>query len=167
MSRDAVQRHLFRICVIAVALAATPLFAIERRPLPDVILTALDGASVHAPTLASDERWLLIYVRPDCAPCQSVLQLVKVEEYPALPGRMVIVVQGTVDQAREMKAAFADLQDARWYADADGAAATALRIATTPTITGMLNTSMEWSVAGVFRKGVEMKSVLVSWTEKP
>ena len=58
------------IGALAVAIAIEkPVRAAEPMHLPDFDLTAVDGRTVRSQDLERGGKWLLIYVQPNCRPC--------------------------------------------------------------------------------------------------
>lgn len=154
---------LFAIVVTTAALKAT-----ERRPLPPFVVTAFDGQAINGPDLAQEGNWLLIYVQPSCGSCIGVLQAMTRDEHPGLAARVTIVIVGATDaQAQSIVGAATEMAEARWLIDRDRSAGRALKVAALPVVFGVRDGTIEWGLAGVFRKSAEMKSVLVSWLTQP
>ncbi|HXR41040.1 MAG TPA: hypothetical protein VN738_01465, partial [Acidothermaceae bacterium] len=42
------------------------------RPLPDFAVSSPDTGTVSSAALGDGNPWLLIYMRPDCAPCDEM-----------------------------------------------------------------------------------------------
>src|SRR5687768_534340 len=85
-----------RLCLVLVLLIA-PLWrlaAIERKPLPAFPVVALDGNEIASDTLTSEGKWLLVYVQPRCAPCDTLLRAIDAGHEPGVAGRMIVVVGG-------------------------------------------------------------------------
>lgn len=152
--------------VCAVAFARTAI-ATEPMPLPDFELTALDGRSIRTQELASNGKWLLIYVQPNCRPCDVLLKLVTEPEFSALAGRLVIVVGGaSAGEAASMAARFPDLAGAGWYAHRMKMASVQMKAAGSPVAFGILQSTVVWNLNGVLPDPVRMKSILKSWIEQ-
>jgi hypothetical protein len=142
--------------------------AIERRPLPDVGLSAPDGADVQAGSLALDGTWLLVFVSADCRPCDSLLRQVEERDMPGVAARLTVVVRGApAERVLAYQAKFPELAVARWLVDRDRAFEEALQIRGMPTIVGLRGGTIEWSLGGVLREGADLQSVLASWIRQP
>jgi hypothetical protein len=152
------------IAIAGLALCAAIAGAIERKPLPSFALTALDGSAVGSADLPRNGEWLLIYVRPACAPCDTLLRAIDQAEAPIVAPRTVVVIGG-VDAAAAVRLAggFTSLNGAAWYADANSAMAHALPLAGAPVVFGMRGSMVEWSLAGVVPDAASMRTALVSW----
>src|SRR5215475_15743653 len=91
------------LCLVSFALAVDPV------PLPDLQLTTADSQPIRNADLPSKGNWLLIYVQPKSQFSDSLLRLFKREQYPSLEQHAVIVVGGTVDDLKAVKARYAEL----------------------------------------------------------
>jgi len=143
--------------------AATSLRAAERQPWPSIELLAADGSTVASDRVARTGNWIVVYVSADCAACQSLLELVKQVENAA--PRMVIVVAGepgTIATA----AAHTPLSGLTWLADPTHALAARLRAESLPTVVGIHDRTVEWSVGGVLTSTSDVGTVLASWLAK-
>ena len=133
--------------------------------LPDLELTNLDGSTIRtAAAMPMQGKWLLVYVRPNCAPCDALLGLVKKEEHPDLPQRMVIIEGGaTPTDTGAARRQFKELSEARWYADETSKAWTALELSGVPMVLGMNDGMIQWSLGGTNPPKADLKSILASW----
>lgn len=152
---------------IAICAAAVAITASERRPLPPITVTSLDGQSVDGAAISRQGNWLLLYVEPSCGSCTAVLSAISAEENPGLAERITVIVGGaTLQQAAELASA-SELGAAKWVLDPDRSARAALNIKQVPMSIGMRSTMMEWTLTGALRRGPELTSVLVSWLKQP
>jgi hypothetical protein len=152
----------FAISTLAVLSASV--LAIERKPLPDFALTALDGSAARSGDLRRDGEWLLVYVRPACAPCDALMGTIDPKQTPVVPTRMVIVVGGVdATKAAGLAARFKDWKGTAWFADPGFAMKEVLPLAGAPVVFGMRGSMVEWSLAGVVPDGPSMRTALVSW----
>lgn len=150
-------------CVAAlVAAVVTSATGAERRPVPDLALTDLAGGALPATDLPAAGTWLLVYVRPSCTACDTLLDVMNRDERPDA-ARIVIVVGGTAEAAQAMKVRYANLAAAAWRLDATGAAAKAIPVRQAPAVAGVRGRTIEWDLAGILRGGDELESVLFSW----
>jgi len=140
--------RLFTIAAVA-GLLARPAAAADKL-LPDFDVTSADAATVSSAALADGRHWLLIYVRPDCAPCDAVAHLWTEGDAPAPPARLrVIVGAASPETLREMQARYPLLNGAAWYADSTGAAARALGLSGAPVLLGMRGGAIAWTSQGL------------------
>jgi hypothetical protein len=148
------------------AAAVAPMRAIERTKLPAFELIAASGQAVSSRTLIRDGRWLLVYVQPDCAACDTLLRLVSRAEHPQLAPRMVVVEYGAAaDTVRAIAAQYPELEESRWLVDLSGTSKAPLQLTGTPAIYGMNGDTIEWSLAGVLTSP-DVKSILVNWLSR-
>jgi hypothetical protein len=152
---------------VAIVVAAGRIgIAVERMALPAFTLTAGDGATVESGALVHPGGWALIYVTPHCVPCQAILRSIDRAAHPQLPRRLVIVVAGASPaQVLEEAVRYPDLSDATWLGDPSGAIPQPIGGAV-PTILGMRDRMIEWSLAGVLTDPSDVKSILVHWTSR-
>ena len=115
-----INSRLFMIAAVAGLLASASAGAADR-PLPDFAVTASDAATVSSAELGDGNHWLLIYMRPDCAPCDEVAYLWTEGDAPAPPSRVRVIV-GAASPATlaRVQASYPMLNGATWYADANG-----------------------------------------------
>jgi hypothetical protein len=144
-----------------------PLSAIERRPLPDFTVAALDGSSVTSADIVLPGRWLLVYVQSSCAACDALFRIIDpgaTTDPPPSPSHMVIVVGG-VDgpTAAKLASNFSDLAGATWYADPSMALRQALDMSLAPVVFGLRDNQLDWSILGVQPDAPSVKSALTSW----
>jgi hypothetical protein len=163
-------RTTVRLCLAIGAVAAASVIAqgIERKPLPAFTLTTLDGSPVSSADLIRSGDWLLVSVRPACAPCDTLLRTtINAAAAPGVPAHTVVVIGG-VDPATAARLAesFTDLTGIAWYADPAGAMKDALPVAAAPVVFGMRGSMVEWSLAGVVPDAVSMRTALVSWVSR-
>lgn len=161
-------KPMVKACVVSLVVAAlfavVPMQASDRMVLPKFELTRLDGIAVQSEvSLPADGKWLLVYVSANCASCERLLTLVKTEEHPELPWKMVIIVGGDAARASRVRATAKDLNDAEWYADPSSKALAALKLSGVPVVLGVRDTTIEWSLSGVLAREAEVKSILASW----
>ena len=141
--------------------------AVVRMPLPAFTLTRGDGTTAASDRLVQPGNWTLIYVAPQCMPCQAVLRSIDRAEHPALARRLVIVVAGvSAAGLLEEAARYPDLSDATWLADPANAIPRLLGQSEVPAIVGMRDRMIEWSLAGVLTDAADAKSILVNWLSK-
>lgn len=142
------------------------LLAIDPMPIPDFQLITVDGQTVKSADLASAGAWLLIYVQPTSHYCDQLLKTFTKDRYPSLPASAIFVVNGSVDDAKAMKAKYPDLASAGWYADPAKAAFTQLKLHGVPVVLGIRDQKIQWSLNGILQDDTTMHSILTSWIQK-
>jgi hypothetical protein len=141
--------HLFMSAAVAGLLVQAPAAAADRA-LPDFEVMSAEAETVSSVALGDGGRWLLIYIRPDCAACDAVTNLWSDGEAPAAPARVrVIVGAASADTLPQMQARYPMLNGAAWYADPTGAAARALGLAGAPVLVGMRGGRIAWTSHGL------------------
>jgi hypothetical protein len=150
----------------AIFMALPILRAIEPVPLPALQLLGLDGQAVKTSDLPSKGNWLLIYVNPKSHFCDEMLKLLKRDQYPDLEGSAVFVVAGTVDDTKAMQAKYPDLAAASWYADPDHGAFVRLKLHGMPTVIGINQQTMRWTVNGVVPDPNTFRTILTGWIQQ-
>ena len=135
-------------------------------PLPDFKIINSAGQSVSSNTIAPGDRWLLIYIRPQCGPCRTVLNTLNQNVLPGVPGKSVIILGGaSVDETRSMAAAFPDLPFGQWYSDPQRSAYLQLALQGAPVVVGLQQNNIRWTLAGVNPDTEKFKSTLRSWIQ--
>jgi hypothetical protein len=145
--------------------ASQPVAAIERGPLPAFTVTTLDGAPIDSTLMTPETQYVLLYVRPDCRPCDRLLALLRSASSPQFTSRVVVIVNGAPEAsaayvARHIPAAAGPVT---WYADTQGDGYRALRLAGMPELIGVKNGEMMWSIAGVLNDAATVESVVRTW----
>lgn len=141
--------------------------AIEQRPLPAFQVLSLDGTTVDSAQLSAVERWLLIYVTPECSPCDRLLQALKAWRTPQLVERIVLIVGADAVPARAwvQDQLPAEISGVAWFADERGEAVQALRLQGAPVLLGIRQGRIEWEISGVLNDPNALASVVQTWVE--
>jgi len=148
------------LCLVSLAGAVDPV------PLPALQLTSADGQPIQNTDLPSKGNWLLIYVQPKSQFSDNLLRLFKREQYPSLEQHAVVVVGGTVDDLKAVKAKYPELDQATWYADTTKGAYTQLKLHGVPVVLGIKQQTIEWSLNGVLADVNVAKSIVNSWIQQ-
>jgi len=157
-------RNLARLCLVTGAFVAWSVVAhgIERKPLPTFTLTTLDDQRVSSQTLVRTGNWLLVTVRPACAPCDTLLRTI--DPATAMPAHTAVVIVGVdVATAARLANGFSDVAGITWYVDPGGAMKDVLHVAAAPVVFGMRESAIEWSLAGIVPDAASMRTALMSW----
>jgi hypothetical protein len=141
--------RLLMIAAIAGLLAPASAGAADR-PLPDFEVTSADAGTVSSAALGDASHWLLIYIQPDCAPCDAVADLWSDAKPPAPASRVRVVVAATsVERLPQVQARYPMLAGAAWYADSTGAAGRALGLTGAPALLGVRGETIAWTSLGL------------------
>jgi hypothetical protein len=153
-----------RLCLVLALLTAPwwPLNAIERKPLPQFSVIALDGTGTASDALVSEEKWLLLYIQAGCAPCDGLLRSIEAEQ--SIAGKLTVVVGGAdAAVAARLAAAYPKLAGSRWYGDPKKSMGRVLPLAGAPVVFGLRGKMLEWSRAGLVPDERSVISALASW----
>lgn len=148
------------LCLVSLAAAVDPV------PLPDLQLTSADNQPVSNTDLPAKGNWLLIYVQPKSQFSDNLLRLFKREQYPSLEQHAVIVVGGTLDDLKAVKAKYPEMDQATWYADTTKGVFTQLKLHGVPVVLGIKQQTIEWSLNGVLSDLNVAKSIVNSWIQQ-
>ena len=139
---------------------------LDHGALPAFDLVSPAGAIVASAKLSTEARWLLIYVSTTCGSCDRLLSALE-QWRPTLPnGRIVIVVRGARDAARQYAAQHADAAGLPWYADADLQCARALGLQHEPALVAVENGRIAWVVTGVLNDPGAVEPIIRNWTAR-
>lgn len=118
------------------------------RILPAFDVTAIDGSTAQSAAIARKGKWLLVFVKTNCPQCESLLSAL--ESGATQDGsRVVIVVKApTANALASMKARYAKIPNATWYADVHAAAARSMEVPASPTTLGMRGSEVAWRLTG-------------------
>ena len=148
------------VCLVTLAAALDPV------AIPELQLTSIDNASIKTSDLPSKGNWVLIYVQPKSQFSDNLLRLLKREQYPSLEQHAIIVVGGTLDDLKVLKAKYAELDKATWYADTTKSAFTQLKLHGVPVILGVKDQIIQWSLNGVLSDVNVAKSIVNTWVQQ-
>src|SRR5215470_2864357 len=120
----------------APAQAQPPASEPQPTPVPDVPLMGRDGTPVPGATaFPLTGRWLLVVIRPSCAPCEALLTRIQGDAWTAAIPRMVIVTSGAnAAETTRLASLNPALESAVWYADEPAALAAALQLQESPVV---------------------------------
>lgn len=149
--------------VLAVLSGAS--LGMEPMPLPEFDVIGLDGLPTTSRHLPLQGKRLLIYVRPHCRPCDQLLGLFKVEEDGMTP-KVIVLVGGTVEEAKRLSEKAPGLREAAWYADPLKDAFDRLGLQGIPVALGVRQESVEWGMGGVPSDPDRIKTLLIQWLEE-
>jgi hypothetical protein len=148
------------LCLVTLAAAVDPV------AIPELQLTSIDNQPIKTSDLPSKGNWVLIYVQPKSQFSDNLLRLLKREQYPGLEQHAIIIVGGAVDDLKAVKAKFAELDHATWYADTTKGAFTQLKLHGVPVVLGVKQQTIEWSLNGVLSDVNVAKSIVNTWIQQ-
>ena len=169
MKSNAHRRALTFVLLAALLPAAQPAHVrAQQAPLPEFAVQALDGEEVQSGELSTQQQWLLVYVRPNCAPCRDVFKVFEQSRSQAgLTGKVVVVVGGaTLEEANAFAERMSWLPRSVWHVDVSRRAAAALSVKGAPTVYGVRQGKVEWDLKGATDGLRRLKSILESWVEQ-
>lgn len=160
--------RLFALAVLVTASAV--LWAGERADLPEFTARAAGAAdAVESAAMVREGKWLLVYVEPACAACDSLLKRLNGNEKDGPPFAMenvvVLVGEASTKQFDAIRERYRGLTAARWYSTGDAEARKALKLSGMPVAMGMKNNSIEWTLNGNLDDNRVQLSILSSWVE--
>jgi hypothetical protein len=138
----------------------------EPRLQPAFRVTALaDGRTADTAELSRPDRWVLVYVVPDCRPCDHLVRAFKRWRTPALTERTVLLIGAVADDATAWgrETLPRELESIRRYADAEGEAWEALDLEGAPVVLGVQRGRVQWRLSGVLADPAALASILKSW----
>lgn len=134
--------------------------------LPSFSLTALTGESVAVSTLQHQGHWLMLYLRPNCAPCETVLQSLAGTERRQLQGGkpLLVVVRGhSTSEVTELRAKYPALGDAVWVLDQKGDGMKALKLASMPTLYALYDGGVAFTLPGTVGNPATVEKMAGTW----
>lgn len=143
--------------------AATPALA---QGLPAFPLTAADGTLTSSAALEAQGQWLLAYVVPGSAPSDRLVQWLGETWTADRASRIIFIVSGAPEIAKDYLASKGGetlAADARWFADPQREAWSALAFQGTLAIVGMLDTKIDWKIDGVIADPDVLQPAVTKW----
>lgn len=141
--------------------------ALGGQPLPDFQVVALNGQTTSSQQLATREQWLLVYLEPECRPCETALRVLAQDPPLTQLAQRVVIVAGGRDVAATQRLAqsFTWLPAEVWYADAERQSAAALGRRGAPLIYGLRGPRIEWSVSGALAETDKLAALMRPWIQ--
>ena len=152
--------------LLLLLLAGPTLFAAGTLPTFDLV--GRDGRPFNSSALPTQGKWLIVYVAEGCSACDAVLGLFGESEPPNASARVVVIVEGRPGSAAAMSQRFPALALAGWYGDPSGGAARALDVPLQPTVVGVTDRSVSWSLPfATTAEGAkaDLQPMLVRWLQ--
>lgn len=165
MTKSVIRLACAAIAVLILSGAGQTVAATEKRPLPPFTVMLSDGTAIDSRELTVEPQYVLLYVRPDCRPCDRLLALVRNAKSAQFTSRVIVIVSGDADAGAAYVARHipAEAGPLTWYADPQGAGYRALRLSGMPELIGVKNGQVMWSVAGVLNDAATVESVVRTW----
>ncbi len=159
------RQMLAALVSIAVTLAPVSVSPISRGAPPTFALRAPDGMRVGSADVLGREPWILLYAIPGCGPCDELLTSFGRLGAPRLLQRIVLVIGASPEGARAYvrERGRAALRVLRWYADEQAQAWQALQPGGTPTLVGIRDGRVEWTLSGTVSDPESFDGLLSSW----
>lgn len=153
---------------LCVALTGAVLGAQQRNPWPAFELQQA-GGPVSSESVVGTDRALVVFVRPNCRPCDSLIGALAKWATPELVARTVLVVHGDAATAQSYVTATVPeaLSGVRWYADPQGGGFAALDFRGAPVLVGVEKREIDWTLAGVLARPDVLETVVRRWVEGP
>jgi hypothetical protein len=151
------------VALVATGAAQSPVHAIEPRAVAPFQVQAPDGSNVGSAQVALSGRQVLIYVDADCETCPLVFGALDGLD-PLEKNALTFIVRGDgAAAARLMSKLPAGLAAARWFADSERSAYTAMNLQTAPTVLGLWSGSIHWARPGAITDPAAVRSAVKSW----
>lgn len=153
--------------ILLLSMAVMPIEAREQRALPPFLVLTPAGAEAQGQQLSTEQRWLLLYVTPNCRSCEQLTASLKEWHSSQLAARTVIVVRATpADAATYISSHLPqEAADVPWYVDATASAFGALALTGAPVLVGIESGEIKWKISGVLNDPHALEPVVRSWVE--
>lgn len=133
------------------------------RPLPGANVTGPGGTLAPLTALGSDGPWILIYALPDSPSTSRLLEALSSWSLSGQLTRIVVVVRGVPDSSRISETWQARLPGVQWAADPQGTAGHALQLSAAPTVFGVRQQQIAWTLGGVLNDPTALRGVVEGW----
>jgi hypothetical protein len=134
--------------------------------LPEFAAIDIHGQPTSAKNLVHKGHWLLVYQRPHCVPCDTVIAALAASESPLMKkGTPYVIVVATTNATalNEMRGNYASLSSATWVADSNKEAYKALKPKTAPVVYAMYGDKIEFIVPGTLGDPTKIEKLASSW----
>ena len=145
--------------------AVSSVHASAQSAMPAFEVVSPQGASVHSVVLSPQPRWLLVYVAPDCAPCDRLLAMLAASPATLATGRLVVVIGADSQAAGQYAAQHLSAMPVVWYADVSGEGRRSLGLQQSVALVAVENGQRQWTVSGVLNDPHALETVIRTWVE--
>lgn len=139
--------------------SATAARAAERQAWPAVEFIVADGSPIGSGSLTRIGNWIVVYVSRDSRACDAMLASIQQDA----ADRVVVIVAGDAEAVAAAARSRENLRHAIWVGDPGAAFRDRLKIDSTPVVIGVRDSTIEWSLAGVFANTSDVSAILVNW----
>lgn len=156
-----------RVVITIAAVLTSAAAAAQNRAVPEFIVRNSADTEVASSVMSAQPKWLLVYVTPDCRPCNALMRSLPKWQSVELMVRVVLVVAGKYADAKAWieKSLPPEMHTLTWYVDPDRRAAKALELTGAPVLIGVRDGQLEWQLGGVLGNPAALESVVRSWVE--
>lgn len=150
----------------AVLLLVSTLRAAPIAPLPQFVVTGINGQQLESSTFVRPGNWMLVIVKDGCLPCDTLLEAMSElgAADMAAPASVVVIVTDTnAAGAAAYAARFPGLAPARWYADPARATSAVSPLSAAPLMFGLRGNMTRWSLAGIVPDLATVRAAVVNW----
>jgi hypothetical protein len=160
-------RFIKRAVITIAAVLTASVAAAQDRALPEFIVRNSADQEVASTVMSVQPKWLLVYVSPDCRPCNTLMRALPKWQSAELMVRVVLVVAAKHADAKAWieKSLPPEMHGLTWYADPERQAGRALELTGAPVLVGVRNGILEWQLGGVLNSPSALESVVRSWVE--
>lgn len=157
----------FKLLVALLALIVMASARTLPTPFPAFQIVSSANQTISTSQLPSSDRWLLIYIQPQCGTCQSVLKLLlNQNQLPTVLPKTIVLVGGAgADKVSSIASTYPDLPVAQWYGDPQRNGVSQLALTGAPVIFGLHQGNIQWTLAGALPDTDKFKSILTSWIQ--
>lgn len=128
--------------------------------LPNLALRTLEDEEAGGDAYLRSGKWLLAYVGSHSGPSAKVLQTLQQREART---PLVVVVNGSVDDARRLAAGAGARLEATWLVDPEADLARSLELRAIPVVLGLDGKTIRWRVTGALPNRKTLRSIVGSW----
>jgi len=153
------------VAFAVLALSTCRLSALQPTALPDFQLATLDGQTIRSADLPAKGHWLLIYVESESHFCEKLLKHFSQRATSPTLAKVVVIVKGTPEEAKAMRAHYPYLAQAFWYSDPSDNAFTQLKLNGIPVTLGVDQHTVQWVNNGVLPDSKTQNAILFSWLQ--
>ena len=160
-------RSSVRTLVVTLALASAA-SAASAQSLPVFPVTTPAGAAASSAELPAAGNWLLVYLSPSAGPSDRLLQWLGETWSDQRAARIVFIVAGAPADVKTYLAAKggeALAANAKWFADPEGAAWTALKFQGPVAVAGVASQTIDWKLDGVLADDTVLQPAITAWLQ--
>jgi hypothetical protein len=148
------KRNVLFLTVFLVTMQLTQ-HGLTNQTLPDFTLLSETNQPIKIKSLISEGKSLIIYVLPESLPAQHLINFLQNPSNALIKNRSILITGGLPKSD--------SIGKITTYRDFEEQAVNALNVTGSPTILGIQNGTIEWTLSGILNNPETLENIINSW----